>query len=371
MRKLLPIFFAFLLFSISGCYIARIITVNVPTANDYKYLPKHSISANNANGYFQFINVSAKNLLKIDSFEYATKKYNLSDFLKDHKTQAFLIIKNDSLYYEEYFNNCSEKKYVTSFSISKSIISALIGIAIDEGKIKDEFEPITNYLPELFEKDSLFSRIRIIDLLQMRSGLWLNENFYNPFSDIGKAYFGRNLKKLIRKLKIDNEPGVKFNYFNYNTQILAFILEKATGKKTADYLSEKIWNPLGMESKASWSIDSRTHGNVKAYCCINGIARDYARFGRLFLKNGNWDGKQIISANWIEKSTSPASQSLSYYGYQWWLANGNKGDFLAAGILGQYIYVYPEKNLIILRFGKSKDGVRWEKVFIELSSKIK
>ncbi|MBN2683531.1 MAG: serine hydrolase [Bacteroidales bacterium] len=370
MKRVYLIFFVIIIAILPACYIARIVTINVPTAHDYRFLPKNTINSNESIKEFSFINACNKIYFNIDSINYESVNYNFDEFLKEHKTQAFIIIKNDSIYYEKYFNKCKENKFVTSFSVSKSIISALIGIAIDEGKIEDEFCPITNFLPELLSKDSSFSKIRIIDLLQMRSGLWLNENFYNPFSDIGKAYFGRNLKKLMKKLKIEKQPGLSFNYFNYNTQLLSFILEKATGKTTAEYLSEKIWIPLGMESNASWSTDSKKHNNVKAYCCINAVARDFAKIGRLYLNKGLWNGKRIISEKWVEKSTKAIEKGFSYYGYQWWLNNAKAGDFMAAGILGQYIYVFPYKNLIIVRFGKSKDKIRWEKVFKELVEKI-
>lgn len=370
MNKLLITIISLLFLLLQSCYLARVIIVNVPTAKDYKNLPKHKIKKPAESKPFFFTYSKPDYLNKIDSISYDSKNYLFDDFLEEHKTQAFLIIHNDKIVYEKYFNHSGEMEFVTSFSISKSVISALIGIAIDEGLIKSEFEPITAFLSELQARDSSFSKIKIQDLLQMRSGLWLNENFYNPFSDIGKAYFGRNLTRLMKKLKIDKEPGVSFNYFNYNTQLLAFILEKVTGKTVVDYLQEKIWEPLSMESDASWSIDSRKHGNVKAYCCINAIARDYAKFGRLFLHKGVWEGKRIISDEWVEKSTNPIKDGPKYYGYQWWLNNSYKSDFLAAGILGQYIYVYPDKNLIMLRFGKSKDGVSWEKVFKILAEQI-
>ncbi len=284
-------------------------------------------------------------------------------FLKDEGTVGFLIIRNDTILYERYFDGYDEEREVPTFSVAKSFVSALIGIAIKEGHIGSINDPITKYLPEL--KREGFEKITIAHLLLMRSGIRYNEGYYNPFGHVARYYYGRNLARYIRQLKIKEAPNQRFEYISVNTQLLGFIIERATGKKLADYLSEKIWQPLGMEYPASWSIDSRQHKNAKAFCCINARMRDYAKFGRLFLKKGEWQGQQIVPSAWVEQSTTPANNGL--YSYQWWHVRSNsKPNFMAQGILGQYIYVQPDKNIIIVRLGK-RDRIYWGAVFAKLA----
>jgi len=289
------------------------------------------------------------------------------DFLEDHKTVAFLIIKNDSIYYEKYFNGYKQESIVPSFSMAKSVTSILIGCAIDDGLIKSVDEPITNYLPQL--KKNGLEKVTIKHLLQMTSGINFNESYINPFGHAASFYYGRKLRNSVNKLKLKNEPGTKFNYISGNTQVLGMILENVLkGKTITDYLQEKIWLPLGMEYDASWSIDKKKDGIEKTFCCINAGARDYAKIGRLYMNKGIWNGKQIVSTNWVNQSTKidTSEGSAAYYQYQWWLPSKN-GDFIANGILGQFIYVHPAKNLIMIRLGKNNGGVQWWQFFQKIA----
>jgi CubicO group peptidase (beta-lactamase class C family) len=243
--------------------------------------------------------------------------------------------------------------------MAKSVISILIGIALEEGHIQSLMEPITNYIPELIPNG--FEKVRIEHLLQMTSGLKYNESYFNPFGDVATFYYGTNLRKAIAKMKLKEVPGNHFEYQSGNTQLLGLVLERALkGKTITAYLEEKIWQPLGMEFSASWSIDRKKNGLEKAFCCLNARARDFAKLGRLYLKNGDWNGKRIVSAEWVMQSTriDTTNGSAWFYQYQWWLPTKN-GDFTARGILGQYIYVNPEKELIIVRLGKKQGGVHW------------
>ena len=193
---------------------------------------------------------------------------------------------------KSYYRGNDETLQVPSFSMAKSFTSALMGIAVSEGYIEDVHDPVTKYLPEL--KDPALKDVTLEHLLNMRSGIKSREFYYSPFSDVAKYYYGRNIPKYVKKTKVEREPDERFHYNSLNTQLLGMTVKRATGKPLATYLEEKIWKPLGMEFPASWSIDSRTSATEKAFCCINARARDYAKFGRLYLNKGRWNGKQII-----------------------------------------------------------------------------
>ncbi len=303
-------------FALASCHVGRFFIWNFADISDYKKFPHQPV--NKGTNPYQFITVGENKSLKLPTDVTRKKKhYAFDNALAASGTAAFLIIRNDSLLYEKYFNNFHQESIVPSFSAAKSFVSALVGIAVDEGKIKNVQDPITNYLTEL-DKNK-FGAITIEQVLDMQSGIRFNENYMNPFADVGKYYYGRNLRKYITKLKIKEPPGRHFDYLSVNTQLLGMIVERATGQPLNEYLQEKIWKPLGMEFDASWSVDSRKHKEVKAFCCLNARARDFARFGRLFLNNGNWDGRQIISQQWVNASTTFDKAKNGFkYSYQWW-----------------------------------------------------
>jgi CubicO group peptidase (beta-lactamase class C family) len=272
------------------------------------------------------------------------------------------------LQYEKYFKGYDKQSIVPSFSMAKSVTSILIGCAIDEGFIKSVDEPITRYIPELVTNG--FEKVTIKHLLQMTSGIAFNESYINPFGDAASFYYGRNLRKQITKMQLKHEPGKQFEYVSGNTQLLGLVLERAlNGKTVTQYLQDKLWTPLEMEYDASWSIDKKKNGLEKTFCCINARARDFAKIGRLYKNKGNWNGKQLVSQKWVEASTKldTTDGSADYYQYQWWLPSKN-GDFMAEGILGQFIYVNPTKNLIIVRLGQNYGKANWSDLFTTLAS---
>jgi len=330
--------------------------------NDYKKFSNNYIYKD-SNYVFQFYK-NNKNI----SLEYSlpgylsNNKYKTIEKLIDKTgTLSFLIIRNDTIIYEKYYSDKTQEQIFPSFSVSKSYISSLIGIAIDEGYIKSVNQTISDYLTEF--KDKNIGQITIENLLNMKTGLSFNENYSNPFGDIAKYYYGKNLKKFIKHLKVKEVQGKKYEYVSVSTIILSLILEKATGVKTDEYLQNKLWKPLGMEYDASWSVDSKKHNVVKAFCCLNARTIDYAKLGRLYLNKGKWNGKQIISEQWINKSIEYSKDSTSsfYYNYQWRV--GYKGDFFAKGALGQFIYVYPAKNIIIVRNANEYGIDNWQDIF--------
>ena len=236
------------------------------------------------NNFFDF-QYSLKNIELIIPEKFISNEENIEfdSFLETHETVAFLVIKDDTILYEKYFSPYNENSLLISFSIAKSFISALIGIAIDEGFIKNVHQPITDFLPKLKEKNERFSNITIEHLLNMRSGIKFNEEYNTPFALMAKFYYGTNLKKYVYNLKIDKAPDLEYKYQSANTQILSMIIKKATGKKFHKYFEEKLWKPLQTKSIAKWNYDSKKHKNIKAFCCLNATAVDFAKFGRLYL----------------------------------------------------------------------------------------
>jgi CubicO group peptidase (beta-lactamase class C family) len=280
------------------------------------------------------------------------------------------VVRNDSLLYESYFSDYDETSVFTSFSVAKAFVSALVGIAIDEGYIYSTGQSITFFLKELQSPE--FDKITIEDLLNMRSGIDFYEGYSSPFADMPKYYYGTNLKKYITHLTVKEPPDLHYDYISVNTLLLSLIVERATNTKLNKYLELKIWQPLGMEAEASWSVDSKEHNTIKSFCCINALARDFAKFGSLYLKQGNWFGKQIVPEKWVIRSTSiinDSRDSQDYpYTYQWRVLEN--GCFFAKGILGQYIFVDPHKNLVFVRLGKNYGDVDWADFCLELSNQL-
>ncbi len=330
--------------------------------------------------------------------------YKLDDYLNhETRTTAFIVIRNDSILFERYYDGFDQESLLPSFSVAKSFTSSLMGIAVDEGYIDSEEDLVIKYLPELKGLHPYWEQMTLKHLLNMRSGLKFNENNYiNPYSTISSLYISNNVMKLIKKMKFSHQPGTKKYYSSLDTELLGIIIERATKATLAEYLEQKIWQPLGMESSAKWDIDSDKAGNPKAFCCLNAVARDYAKFARLFLKGGMWKGKQVISKDWVAKSTIPDFSNGSYQ-YQWYSTQSFKGipneqgkmavqvfedslaaakviekplfeqaqkyfkdkskwivrrggpEFYALGIFGQEVYVNPENEMIFVRLGE-----RWD-----------
>lgn len=347
---------------ISSCKVGRFFIYNFADIKDHKKFP--SRTALNDSVTFRFTvaeNGRVPKNIGIDGIDQP-----FEDYLEKNKTVAFLIIQNDTIQYENYFRGYDQSSVVPSFSMAKSITSILIGCAIDEGLITSVNEPVTNYIPELTENG--FEKVTIEKLLQMTSGLEFNESYFNPFGDAATFYYGTNLRKSIAKLKLDDSAENKFNYVSGDTQLLGLVLERALKTKTlTQYLEEKLWIPLEMEYDATWSLDRKKNGLEKTFCCINARARDFAKIGRLYLNKGNWNGKQIVSESWVEQSTKidTGNGSAWLYQYQWWLPS-RTGDFMAQGILGQYIYVNPNNNVVIVRLGKNRGDANWWEVLTTL-----
>ena len=285
-----------------------------------------------------------------------SKKYNsvmttdrLDTLNAKNGTVAYLIIKNDSIQYEHYYDDYNKNSKSNSFSMAKSVVSAALGKAIQEKKIKSLDQLVGDFFPEFSTGKA--ATLTVGDLSSMASGLNWDESYYSPFSVTTKAYFDNNLPAIIKNLKVTSNPGQRFIYLSGNTQLLAMVIEKATGESLATYVSEKFWQPMGAENDALWQTDQK-NGIVKAYCCIASNARDFSRFGRLYKQYGKWEGKQILDSTFIATSIKPRFKEDPEYGYGWWLAKFEGKDVLyMRGHLGQYVIVIPQDNIIITRLG--------------------
>jgi len=296
------------------------------------------------------------------------------DFLERTDTTSFLVIKDDMLLYEWYGNGYERNSTVTSFSTAKSFVSALIGFAIADGFIGSVEDPITDYLPELLDKDSRFAQITIRHLLTMSSGIQYEEHGL-PWSDDATTYYAPDLRAVTLSCEIAEPSGQTFLYNNFHPLLLGLILERATGQPVSAYLEEKIWRPLGMEAAGSWSLDSVASGFEKMESGINGRAIDFAKFARLFLYQGNWNGHQLLPASWVEESTrrDMTTDPADDYQYLWWVgpASEETYHFSARGKHGQHLFIFPEQQVIIVRFGKSDPYYpRWVELYTTLTHQL-
>jgi CubicO group peptidase (beta-lactamase class C family) len=353
MKKFFKGIFVFLLAIIILCsafaivtgraYLFKAVYYNFAGIDDYKIFTNNKV----ANGIPQPWPVSPL-------YNKITSPDTLVRMLADLETVAVVVIRNDSLLYEKYWDGYSDSSFSNSFSMAKSITSLLIGVAIKEGKIKSVGERVSNYLREF--KEGLAADLTIKDLLTMSSGSNWDESYSDPLSVTTESYYGSNLYKTATGVKIMKKPGTYHSYKSGDTELLGLIIEKVTGRSLSEYASEKLWRPLGAEQPALWSMDHEK-GNEKAFCCFNSNARDFARIGQLMLDSGKWRGNALIdSAYFVQSVTAcniPDEEGLpcDYYGYQWWIRPAYPGVFYARGILGQYIIVIPSKKTVIVRLG--------------------
>jgi hypothetical protein len=301
-----------------------------------------------------------------DSFKYDDNLVVTEDFIKDSQTTGLLVLQHGKIIYENYWLGHAQDKQHISFSMAKSFVSALMGIAIEEGFITDIQQAVTDYVPELI--GSGYEGVSIKNVLQMSSGVRFNEDYGDFNSDINRfsraTAFGTSLDDFSASLEREKEPGTYHHYVSIDTQVLGMVLTRATEKSLTNYLSEKIWQPLGMEYKAYWLADD--YDMELALGGLNVTLRDYAKLGWLYLNLGQWKNaqgqtQQIVPKQWVVDSTTadaphlvagknnPASTSSSGYGYQWWLPLNADDEFAAQGIYNQYIYIDPDQKLVIVK----------------------
>lgn len=276
------------------------------------------------------------------------------------QTGAFLVIRHDTILHEQYWGEFSSKSATNSFSMAKTVVSILVGCAIQDGYIKSIDQPVGDFLPEYKTGD--LSRITIRHLLTMSSGISFDEDYVNPLAYPAESYYGSDLRELtFGYTAVHAAPGQTFEYLSGNTQLLGFVLRAATGKPVADYATERLWGPAGCEQPAFWSLDHEG-GDEKTFCCLNSNARDFARIGKLYLDSGRWNGKQLVPETYATQSVQPAGLKrkdgsvCTDYGYSWWLIPDYNGHriFYARGILGQYVLCIPDLDMIVVRLGEKR-----------------
>ena len=394
--------------SFTACSFLGGILHGKPDIGDQKYFEQDPIPAGDHPFRFVKGNDSTWKKMKFQ-VSYAGKlvvNTSLDTLFSYTTTHAFIIIRNDSVLFERYYRGYDRDTPSLLFSVSKTLTCLLAEIAMDEGKIASIDDPVVKYAPELAEGDPMWKQVTIRHLMDMRAGIKFNENYGNrsPFGKMARLYYGRNNLGQIKKMKFECEPGTESNYQSISTNVLGLVIERATGKPLARYMEEKVWKPLGMEYDASLSLDSKKHRFPKAFGGFSATATDLAKIGRLYLNNGNWNGRQIIDSVWIKESSVP---NFENYGYQlswrsirntvmdtaknvffpdslavvnrikelggklseyvivkagkkergakkdtWTGFNYNADAYYAVGILDQVIYIHPAKRIIMVRLGK-------------------
>lgn len=280
--------------------------------------------------------------------------------LKALHSVGFAVWQHDSLIFEQYWNGWDADSVSNSFSVAKSYISVLTGIAMGEGKIKSVFQPVGDFLPEY--KEGCYAKINLWHVLTMSTGLDWSESGKDPFSDNAKGYYGYNVRELSLNQPCRDQPGVEFDYISGATQIMTEVLEAAYGKELDELMREKVWGPLGCEHDAYWGKD-RKDGDFKGFCCLYATARDFGRIGQLYLDSGMWRGKQIVPREYWEASITPAKlldkgAPNARYGYFWWLAElDGMPIHYCRGFHGEYVVVIPHERLVLVRTGMKREEV--------------
>ena len=355
-------------------------------AFDWQKFPSHPLTASARPYHFDEAPDSRVN----DLFEEITGESDWDTFLEESDTQAFIVIQDGTVRYEKYFNGTQRDSIVTSFSVAKSFTSTLVGIAIDEGFIGSVDDPITKYLPDLSERDRRFDDITVRDLLLMSSGLDYVE--FRPLlfnsDDILTSYYPDQREISLENTHIIDAPGAYFRYNKYHPQLLGMILERTSGMTVTEFLQTRVWDKVGMEFDGSWSTDSEASDFEKMETGVNARAIDFAKLGVLLLNGGQWQGEQVISRAWVDEATGPPLSGEgdgyytdwwatlpgeAHYKYMWYtLAREDGGyDFSAEGDKGQFIYVSPQHDLVIVRNGTEygMESAEWTNLFYDFASR--
>jgi CubicO group peptidase (beta-lactamase class C family) len=301
----------------------------------------------------------------------------LDEFLRETDSLAFVVAHEDRLVYERYFDDATRESLQTSFSAAKSFVSTLVGIAIDAGLIGSVDDRITEYLPELAERDPGFRQITLRHLLTMSSGIRWREGGFPSLGDDTYTYYGVDLRDVaLNRVRIEGPPAVAWQYNDYNPLLLGLVLERISGTSVSDFMARRLWQPLGAEADATWSLDSERSGFEKMESGLNARPVDYVRFGLLFLHNGEWNGRRIVSKNWVRAATRAGSPTdpgyYANYGYFWWFDPDRPGRFYAFGKYGQYVYVAPDADTVVVRFGRSSGvtSTTWLAAFRDVADQL-
>ncbi len=383
----------FILFSVlsllSSCGLtSRVIFKNIPDVTDHTFMPTAKLKASQKPHQFPEV----ENVKLPDHSTWAMSKKHRVDqdemeFFEDSKTISFLVLRNDTIIYENYFNGHDEDSVSQIFSVSKAYTASMISMAVEEGLFTSYNQPVYEILPEF---DTPKKRdIKIINLLQMTSGLGYND--YATFLKLLRMYYNKNLEKFVAHTRKKRPAGKKFAYKSVSTLILGMCLEKVTGKTFAQNLEERIWKPLGMEFPAKINLDLDSV-SAHAFGGISTVARDMAKFGSLYANHGKWNGEQLLSPDWISACSSRDTTHGSWWGYNraFWLdtyvsapewikhsyfpeaepEDWDRADYFAGGFKGQFIYINPDLNIVIVRQGIAPGKVWWSKSLERLAELV-
>lgn len=356
-------------FSVTGCFLARGVFLGYPDSKDISRFRSNKIEAGDECFEFKIDESGVGGRLKVNDRTSGSPYFvTLNELSNSRPVRSFLVIRDDTLLYSFYGKKITDESYHPSYSIAKSYTSALIGIAIKEGHINSVHDRVVDHIPELKMLEGS-DKLEVEHLLNMTSGFKLK------LSTDAVIYYGNDILKALKQIEFSHTPGTYQEYININVQLLGLILHRSTGVKPSEYLSQKIWQPINACSDAIWTSDKK--GEDKTFCCMGATALDYAKFGRLYLKKGNWNGTQVVPEQWVETSLSRDTTNGSSHGYNylWHIGLKPYGDFMADGMYKQNIYVHPEKNIIIVvmceRDNKvSAERVRWRNVFRQIADQL-
>jgi len=348
----------------AGCTYYNMLVQQSPKVDDMKIFSNRLISPSSHPFHFNYSNKYLPYLDTVKLYNPNTKQESTLDtLLSQDKTSAFIIYINNQIVYEKYFRGRIESKASCVFSISKSILSALIGVVISNGYIQSIDQRITDFIPQL-KGNSNFNQITIKQLLQMSSGLDWRKN--KAFDDDGKFYYTSNLRRLIIRHKLSKVPGSNWEYKNIDSELLGWVIENATESTVSDLVHKYLWEPMGAEFDAYWSLDTK-NGVEKASSSFNACARDLLKFGCIYLNNGKFNNKEIVPQSWIANifdiPASPNQQPFLKHNFLWWIPNdGADREIVADGYLGQRITINPKYNIVIVKLSEANSNTNLDKV---------
>ena len=307
----------------------------------------------------------------LDEVSVEGRTVGLADLVEDSRTEALLVLHGRDLVYEQYANGGAPTQLHTSFSVAKSFLSTLLGIALERGEVAGLDDPVTDYVPELLDRDPRFERVTLRHLASMSSGICYTEHS-TPWSDDSVTYYAPDLRGAALSVEICGAPGETWHYNNYNPLLMGLVLERATGVPLAEYMSRYLWVPLGAEADASWSLDSTWSGFEKMESGVNALPRDFARFGYLFAHDGVVDGRRVVSRQWVREATAQDAtrDPAEHYQLWWWVETDRPGRFSARGNKGQFVYVDRGSDVVVVRLGRDDGGVPWPQVLADITDRV-
>ncbi|MGX5656466.1 serine hydrolase domain-containing protein, partial [Geodermatophilus nigrescens] len=296
---------------------------------------------------------------------------DLDALLQRTETTAFVVLRGDEVLLESYGEGQSRESLQTSFSVAKSVLSTLVGLAIERGYIGSLDDPVTTYVPELLDRDPRFAEVTLRHLVTMSSGLAYEEQGL-PWSDDALTYYAPDLRALALTAEVEEPPGRTWLYDNYNPLLVGMVLERAVGEPVEEFAAEALWGPMGAEADASWSADSTASGFPKMESGFNARALDYARFGLLFAREGRAGDRQVVPADWVAEATArdTSGDPAEHYQYWWWVDTEREGRFSARGNKGQFVYVDPATDVVVVRTGREAVLEDWTAVLRDVADRV-